>query len=91
MENEEKNGKAIYLHEVQDYLLAYTQIREILGRLDVPAERISTRLHLEHDLDLGKAKRSALISLLEQQYGISIDKGQMQYVSDAIELILVEG
>ena len=85
-----KTSKTIYLHEVQDYLNAYTRIRAMLVGLDIPLERISTRSHLEDDLGFCKAKKSELTLLLEQQHGISVEKDQIQYVSDVIELILVE-
>ena len=90
-EMKKKASKTIYLHEVRDYLNAYAQIREILARLDIPSERISTRSHLKDDLDLDEEKKSKFAMLLEQQYGIPVGKDQMQYVSDVIELILVEG
>lgn len=79
------------MHEVQEYLHAYTGVRGILGQLNIPAERISARSHLEHDLGLGETKKSELISLLGQHYNVSVGKDQIQYVSDIIEYILVDG
>ena len=76
------------IHSVREYIHAYAQMRRFLQLLNVPTEIISPESHLERDLGFDRKKKLELTLLMEQEYGIPIDKNQIYRVHDAILSIL---
>ena len=76
------------IHSVREYIHAYAQMRRFLQLLNVPIEMISPESHLEKDLGFDRKKKLELTLLMEQEYGIPIDKNQIYRVHDAILTVL---
>ena len=51
-------------------------------------EKAGLKIHLERDLGFDRKKKLELTLLMEQEYGIPIDKNQIYRVHDAILSIL---
>lgn len=73
---------------LRKYIYIYTEIRKILNLFNVSGDIISINADLKRDLHFNENSKLALLHLIERYHCISINKDEINFVSDIIESVL---